>query len=43
MAVGNSQDNTRDLVAAVDHKIRILDSVWNDDLKKGGRFLADGN
>ncbi len=40
VAVGNSQDNTRDLVAAVDHKIRILDSVWDDDLKKGGRVLA---
>ncbi len=40
VAVGDSQDNTRDLVAAVDHKIRILDSVWDDDLKKGGRVLA---
>ncbi len=40
VAVGNSQDNTRDLVAAVDPKIRILDSIWNDNLKKGGRVLA---
>jgi len=40
VAVGDSQDNTRDLVAAVDPKIRILDSVWDDDLKKGGRVLA---
>jgi hypothetical protein len=40
VAVGSSQDNTRDLVAAVDPKIRILDSVWDDDLKKGGRVLA---
>jgi hypothetical protein len=40
VAVGNSHDNSRDLVAAVDPKIRILDSVWDDDLKKGGRVLA---
>ncbi len=40
VAVGDSQDNTRDLVAAVDPKIKILDSVWDANLKKDGRVLA---
>src|SRR5688500_16272179 len=40
VAVGDSQDHTRDLVAAIDPKIRILDSVWDENLKRGGRVLA---
>ncbi|HEX2608642.1 MAG TPA: glycosyltransferase family 2 protein [Flavisolibacter sp.] len=41
VAVGRSDDATRELVAAIDpQKIRILDTVWDDSLKEGGRVLA---
>ena len=40
VAVGNSDDNTRDLVAATSPKIRIIDTVWDESLKQGGRVLA---
>ncbi|TVR40510.1 MAG: glycosyltransferase family 2 protein [Cryomorphaceae bacterium] len=41
VAVGKSNDNTRDLVAAVSPKIRIVDTEWNDALREGGRVLAE--
>ena len=42
VAVGNSTDATRDVVAAVyPQKTRIIDTVWNESLKEGGRVLAD--
>src|SRR5688572_6492784 len=41
IAVGDSEDDTRALVASIDsQKIKILDSVWNESLKEGGRVLA---
>ncbi|HVX49265.1 MAG TPA: hypothetical protein VHB48_03875 [Chitinophagaceae bacterium] len=40
VAVGNSDDNTRDVVAAIDKKITIIDTVWDESLKHGGRVLA---
>lgn len=41
VAVGNSDDNTRELVASVDpRKIRIIDTVWDDSLREGGKVLA---
>src|SRR5687768_14809536 len=40
VAVGESQDHTRSMVTGIDPKIRILDSTWDDTLKKGGRVLA---
>ena len=41
VAVGNSDDETRALVAAIDPaKVRILDTVWDDTLREGGRVLA---
>ena len=41
VAVGNSEDTTRELVASVDaQKIRIIDTVWDESLKEGGRVLA---
>lgn len=41
VAVGDSSDNTRDLVAAVDpQKIRLLDTMWDETLREGGRVLA---
>lgn len=40
VAVGNSEDDTRQLVANIDPKVRIIDTVWDDTLREGGRVLA---
>jgi hypothetical protein len=41
VAVGDSEDGTRELVAGIDpQKIRIIDTVWDDSLREGGRVLA---
>ncbi|MEJ7626817.1 MAG: glycosyltransferase family 2 protein [Ferruginibacter sp.] len=40
VAVGNSEDNTRAIVEAVDPKIRVINTVWDDALKGGGKVLA---
>jgi hypothetical protein len=39
---GNSEDETLDLLKSIHSpKIKIIDSVWNDKLREGGRVLAD--
>ena len=41
VALGNSEDGTRDLIASIrSPKIRIIDTQWNDSLRAGGRTLA---
>jgi glycosyltransferase involved in cell wall biosynthesis len=41
VAVGNSEDGTRELVQSIgDPKIRIIDTVWDDSLREGGKVLA---
>jgi hypothetical protein len=40
VAVGNSEDSTRALVEALGPKIRIVDTVWDDEMREGGRVLA---
>ncbi|MEO6404951.1 MAG: glycosyltransferase family 2 protein [Ferruginibacter sp.] len=40
VAVGKSDDETRSLVAAIDKKVKILDTIWDENLKEGGRVLA---
>ncbi len=41
VAVGNSEDNTRELIENIDKdKIIIIDTIWNDSLREGGRVLA---
>lgn len=40
VAVGKSDDNTKDVVAALSPKIRIIDTVWDEGLREGGRVLA---
>ena len=41
VAVGASDDATRALIAGLDPaKIRIVDTVWDDTLREGGRVLA---
>ncbi len=41
VAVGNSEDSTRELIEGIgSEKIKILDTVWDDNLREGGRVLA---
>ena len=42
VAVGNSDDDTLQLISGIaPGKIRILETVWDDTLREGGRVLAD--
>lgn len=42
VAVGNSTDDTRkEVIATGIPQLQILDTIWNEDLKEGGRVLAD--
>lgn len=40
VAVGNSKDNTLDLVRNIDSKVRIIQTVWDENLRQSGRVLA---
>jgi hypothetical protein len=41
VAVGKSDDDTRDLIASIHPtKIKIIDTVWDENLREGGRVLA---
>jgi len=41
VAVGKSEDDTRKIVENINSpKIRIIDTVWDDSLREGGRVLA---
>ena len=42
VAVGNSDDQTRDYILGLGLKqLKIIDTVWDDELREGGRVLAD--
>lgn len=42
VAVGTSEDDTLQLIQSIDSsKIRIIETVWDDSLREGGRVLAD--
>jgi hypothetical protein len=42
VAVGAGDDNTRDVIAAIDSpKIRIVDTVWDKSKNRGGHMLAE--
>lgn len=42
VAVGRSEDTTLDLIRGIDPgKVRIVETVWNDALREGGRVLAE--
>lgn len=42
VAVGNSTDNTIGLIEAIgSSKVRLIHTVWNDELREGGRVLAE--
>jgi hypothetical protein len=39
--LGNSDDNTRQLLESISSpKLKIIDSIWDDSLREGGRVLA---
>lgn len=40
VAVGKSEDGTRELVGSIDKKVRIIDTVWDFSLKENGKVLA---
>lgn len=40
VAVGDSDDGTRELVEALGEKIKIIDTIWDPELQEGGRVLA---
>jgi hypothetical protein len=41
VVVGNSEDETRELIENINSsKIKIIDSVWDDSLREGGRVFA---
>jgi hypothetical protein len=41
IAIGNSDDETRNKILAINSpKIKIIDTVWNESLREGGRILA---
>ena|ERR1019366_825866 len=42
VAVGKSKDNTLELIKSINSpKIKIIETIWNDALREGGRVLAD--
>ena len=42
VAVGNSDDDTLGLIRSINSpKIKIIETVWDDSLREGGRVLAD--
>lgn len=42
VAVGESEDNTRQIIQNISpEKITIIDTIWNENLKKGGVVYAD--
>jgi hypothetical protein len=41
VAVGNSEDGTLELIKSINSdKIRIIETIWDDSLRKDGRVLA---
>jgi hypothetical protein len=42
VACGQSEDETRERISAIgDSRIRIIDTIWDESLREGGRVLAD--
>lgn len=42
VAVGNSEDDTLGLIRSINSpKIKIIETIWDDSLREGGRVLAD--
>lgn len=41
VAVGRSEDETLSMVKNIDPKVRVLETIWNEDLRKSGAVLAE--
>lgn len=41
VAVGNSEDDTLEKVKAIDPKVTVIETIWDDSLREGGKVLAD--
>jgi hypothetical protein len=41
IALGDSSDATAELVSNIDPKIRIINTVWDESIREGGRVFAD--
>lgn len=41
VAVGKSEDDTKELIQSIDPKIKIIETVWDDSLREGGAVLAE--
>ncbi|TXJ29761.1 MAG: glycosyltransferase family 2 protein [Chitinophagaceae bacterium] len=40
VAVGDSTDNTLEILRSLDPKVTIIETIWDENLKEGGRVLA---
>lgn len=40
VAVGNSEDETLEVVQSIDPKLEVLKTIWDETLREGGRVLA---
>lgn len=40
VAVGKSDDDTLNLIKQIDSKIKIIETIWDDSLREGGKVLA---
>lgn len=40
VAVGNSEDDTLSRVKAIDPKVRVVETIWDENLREGGMVLA---
>ncbi|MDQ3551950.1 MAG: glycosyltransferase family 2 protein [Bacteroidota bacterium] len=43
VAVGDSEDETREIVLSIDSKIQVIDTVWDENQKGGGVLAAETN
>lgn len=40
VAVGNSEDETLELIQNIDPKVKIIETTWDDSLREGGKVLS---
>jgi len=41
VALGNSTDETSEMVKSIDQKIRTINTIWDESIREGGRVFAD--
>jgi hypothetical protein len=40
VAVGKSEDNTLEMIRSIDPKVRVIETVWDENIRKGGEVFA---